>query len=101
MFTEPKTDRSRRTIAVPAPLIEALRKQRVAQNEERLVAGTEWDDWDLVFAQPNGRPLDKHSDYEAWIKLLNRAEACGTSACTTAATPRRRCCSPPASTRAS
>jgi integrase len=74
VFTEPKTDRSRRTIAVPAPLIEALRKQKVAQNEERLVAGTEWDDWDLVFAQPNGRPLDKHSDYEAWIRLLNRAK---------------------------
>jgi integrase len=74
VFTEPKTDRSRRTIAVPAPLIEALRRQRVAQNEERLVAGTEWDDWDLVFTQPNGRPLDKHSDYEAWIKLLNRAK---------------------------
>src|SRR3954465_1030151 len=34
VFTEPKTDRSRRTIAVPAPLIEALRKQRVTQNEE-------------------------------------------------------------------
>jgi integrase len=73
VFTEPKTDCSRRTIAVPAPLVEALRKQRVAQNEERLVAGSEWDDWDLVFAQPNGRPLDKHSDYETWIKLLNRA----------------------------
>lgn len=73
VFTEPKTDRSRRTIAVPAPLIDALRKHRVAQNEERLVAGTEWDDWDLVFTQPNGRPLDKHSDYEAWIRLLNRA----------------------------
>lgn len=73
VFTEPKTDRSRRTIAVPAPLIEALRKHRIAQNEERLLAGTEWDDWDLVFTQPNGRPLDKHSDYEAWIRLLNRA----------------------------
>lgn len=73
VFTEPKTDRSRRTIAVLAPLIEALRKHRIAQNEERLLAGTEWDDWDLVFTQPNGRPLDKHSDYEAWIRLLNRA----------------------------
>ena len=50
VFTEPKTDRSRRTIAVPVPLIEALRRQRAAQNEERLLAGTEWDDWDLVFA---------------------------------------------------
>lgn len=73
VFTEPKTDRSRRTIAVPVPLIEALRRQRAAQNEERLLAGTEWDDWDLVFAQPNGRPLDKHSDYEAWTKLLKNA----------------------------
>jgi hypothetical protein len=37
VLTEPKTERSQRTIAVPAPLVEALRKQRVAQNEERLV----------------------------------------------------------------
>lgn len=73
VFTEPKTDRSRRTIAVPAPLIEALRRHRVAQAAERLVAGTDWEDWDIVFAQPNGRPLDKHSDYEAWVKLLQRA----------------------------
>src|SRR3954454_1940432 len=73
VFTETKTDRSRRTIALPGPLIEALRTQRAEQNTERLAAGTDWDDWDLVFAQPNGRPLDKHSDYEAWIRLLNRA----------------------------
>jgi integrase len=73
VFTEPKTDRSRRTIALPGPLTEALRKHRAAQNEERLVAGTDWDDWDLVFAQPNGRPLDKHSDYEAWCTLLRDA----------------------------
>jgi len=73
VFTEPKTDRSRRTIALPGPLTEALRKHRAAQNEERLVAGTDWEDWDLVFAQPNGRPLDKHSDYEAWCALLREA----------------------------
>jgi integrase len=55
---------------VPGPLTDALRKQRADQLQERLVAGTEWQDWDLVFTQPNGRPLDKHSDYEAWVKLL-------------------------------
>ena len=27
----------------------------------------------MVFAQPNGRPLDKHSDYEAWTQLLKDA----------------------------
>src|SRR3982751_3061948 len=50
VFTEVKTDRSRRTIAAPAPLLEALRKQRATQNQERLAAGTVWEDWDLVFA---------------------------------------------------
>jgi integrase len=73
VFTEPKTDRSRRTIALPGPLIEALREHRVRQDEEREVAGTEWQEGDLVFAQPNGRPLDKHSDYEAWCALLQDA----------------------------
>jgi integrase len=73
VFTEPKTDRSRRTIALPGPLIAALQAQRETQDLERLVAGTEWQDWDLVFAQINGRPVDKHSDYEAWCALLRDA----------------------------
>ena len=36
-------------------------------------AGTGWQDWDLVFAEPNGRPLDEHFDYEAWCPLLRDA----------------------------
>lgn len=70
MFEEPKTPRSRRTVALPGPLTVALRKQRETQHLERMVAGSDWQDFDLVFAQPNGRPLDKHSDYEAWTRLL-------------------------------
>ena len=70
MFEEPKTPRSRRTVALPGPLTAALRKHRETQNLERMVAGSDWQDFDLVFAQPNGRPLDKHSDYEAWTRLL-------------------------------
>lgn len=70
MFEEPKTPRSWRTVALPGPLTTALRKQRETQNLERMVAGSDWQDFDLVFAQPNGRPLDKHSDYEAWTRLL-------------------------------
>lgn len=70
MFEEPKTPRSRRTVALPGPLTVALRKHRETQYLERMVAGSDWQDFDLVFAQPNGRPLDKHSDYEAWTRLL-------------------------------
>lgn len=73
VFTEPKNERSRRTIAVPKPLVDQLRRHRDTQDLERLVAGSDWDDGELVFAQPNGRPLDKHSDYEAWTRLLKQA----------------------------
>jgi integrase len=73
VFEEPKTARSRRTLALPRPLTEALRNHRETQDLERLVAGSDWQEWDLVFAQPNGRPLDKHSDYEAWGQLLKAA----------------------------
>jgi integrase len=74
VFTEPKNERSRRTIALPRPLVEQLRKHRETQELERMLAGSEWDDsWELVFAQPNGRPIDKHSDYEAWTQLLKDA----------------------------
>ncbi len=70
MFEEPKTPRSRRTLALPAPLTTALGKHRETQGLERMVAGSDWQDFDLVFAQQDGRPLDKHSDYDAWTRLL-------------------------------
>lgn len=60
-------------MALPGPLTAALRKHRETQNLERMVAGSDWQDFDLIFAQPNGRPLDKHSDYEAWTRLLSDA----------------------------
>jgi integrase len=33
----------------------------------------EWHDEDLVFAQPNGRPIDKRTDYDDWTRLLKSA----------------------------
>ena len=32
------------------------------------------EDHDLVFARPAGRPIDRHSDWDAWKALLKRAE---------------------------
>jgi integrase len=56
----PKTKRSRRTIALPEPVAEALRQHRVRQVEERLVAGSRWrgQEWGLVFTTTVGTPLD-------------------------------------------
>jgi len=57
-FTDPKTARGRRTLDLPASLVAALRKHRARQLEERLVAGDQWLDGDLVFSTPAGGPLD-------------------------------------------
>ena len=38
-----------------------------------MLAGSEWQGEDLVFAQPNGRPIDKKSDYDDWTRLLQTA----------------------------
>jgi hypothetical protein len=48
------------------PLAAALHTQRAAQPGERLLAGSEWHEEDLVFAPPNGHPIDKKVDYDAW-----------------------------------
>jgi integrase len=74
VYEEPKADRSRRTVALPAQLVEALRAHRAAQLEERIAAGPLWQDHDLVFAQPNGRPIERKSDWRAWKALLREAD---------------------------
>lgn len=73
VYEEPKAERSRRTLALPVPLVMALRRHRGVQLEERQAAGSLWEEHDLVFAQVNGRPLDKRSDWEGWKALLTRA----------------------------
>lgn len=57
VFSEPKTARSRRTIMLSQRAVAALREHR-RQNEQRLKLGSEWDDQNLVFANPTGGPLD-------------------------------------------
>jgi integrase len=73
-YAEPKSERSRRRIALPTPLADALRIHRAAQHAERLKAGTAWQDNDLVFAQPNGHPIDKRADWHEWRRVLAAAE---------------------------
>ncbi len=69
VYEEPKA-RSGRTLALPVQLVEALRSHRTAQLEERMAAGSLWQDHGLVFAQVNGRPLERKSDWRAWKVLL-------------------------------
>jgi integrase len=74
VYEAPKTKRSERTLALPLPLVAALHVHKAAQMGERMLAGSDWqNDDDLVFAQANGRPIDKKSDYDDWCRLLERA----------------------------
>ncbi len=57
-FVEPKSARSRRTIALPSTVVKALTRHRVRQLEARLLAGQRWQEGGLVFSTPIGTPLD-------------------------------------------
>lgn len=74
VFSEPKTDRSRRRVVLTELAISALRRHRVAQMEERLKAGTLWEDNDLVFPNSVGRPVEAGNMlHRSFGPLLDRA----------------------------
>jgi integrase len=51
-----KTERSKRTLAMPEFVADALREHRARQAAERLRAGPRWKEHDLVFASTIGTP---------------------------------------------
>jgi integrase len=72
-LTELKSDKSRRTIALPPQLVAALKAHRAAQLHERMTAGPAWHDGDFVWCQSNGRPIGNHADWDEWRTLLKAA----------------------------
>ena len=74
VFAEPKTDFSRRTIALSLVAVDALRAHRERQREERAHLGEIWEDLDLVFPNSLGRPIDGINLLKYWFfPLLKRA----------------------------
>jgi integrase len=61
VISEPKTDRSRRTVPLPPTVVAMLRKHRTEQKSERLRAGNQWTDSGLVFTTEFGGPVDPRS----------------------------------------
>jgi integrase len=73
-LVEPKTARSRRQIEVEPRVAAVLRRHRALQLQERLAAGQEWVDRDLVFTTQEGGPIDGRELLRAWFRpLLARA----------------------------
>jgi integrase len=69
VVSEPKTELSRRTLVLPAMLVPLLRHHRARQAQERLTAGSDWNDTlgGLVFTTPLGRPIEP-KDVQAEFK---------------------------------
>ena len=72
---ELKTAKSRRSLTMPHPLVEALRGNREVQDSEREAAGEAWDPgWpDLVFTSLLGTPLDPSNVRRMFKELTNSA----------------------------
>jgi integrase len=68
-----KTEKSRRTLELPAHAAEALREHRARQAKERLVAGSRWQDHGLVFASQLGTPLDASHVRRAFKGITKKA----------------------------
>ncbi|HEY6803394.1 MAG TPA: tyrosine-type recombinase/integrase [Pyrinomonadaceae bacterium] len=74
-FGEPKTSRSRRRIPLPATVLKSLLEHRRKQNEERLKAGPDYTNLDLIFATVEGQPLIRLNVVQKHFKpILERAK---------------------------
>ncbi len=75
MHGETKTERSRRTLALPRLAVEALRELRQAQDGERLQAGEGWQDTGLVFTTHRGAALDAGNVRKMFKRVCTEAGA--------------------------
>jgi integrase len=72
-FGRPKNDRGR-AVKLAATAVEALRRHRKRQLEERVKAGSLWQDMGLVFTTTVGTPLDASNLTRRYLyPLLERA----------------------------
>ncbi len=70
VLAELKTKGSRRTLPLPPPLVDALRKHRQRQREARIHAGTVWADSGMVFTTLTGRPVAPRDHSLHWTAFL-------------------------------
>lgn len=68
VFTdETKTEKSRRTLKLPACVFDVLRLHRTEQLEDRLKLGDQWKDHGRLFTNLDGSPMHPNTPYH-WLK---------------------------------
>jgi integrase len=73
-FVEPKTERSRRTIALPKSVVKTLLAHRRRQAAERLAYGPAWQDHGLIFTSLGGSPIERRALHRDFKRILAKAE---------------------------
>lgn len=73
VFRSPKTAKGRRTIALSPSAILVLHEHHEKQMKDRQLLGIELSVEDLVFSQPDGKPLRPDTITRAWTTLAARA----------------------------
>jgi integrase len=73
VFEEPKTNRSRRSVALPAFLAPYLERQRTDQSRRKTEQADGWVDSDLVIDAGDGSPVNPDSMSSAWRFLVIRS----------------------------
>ena len=73
VLVEPKSERSRRTVPLPASAVRTLRTHRARQLQERLLAGSRWQETGFVFTTSVGTPCDPHTIRRRYKSALRAA----------------------------
>ena len=66
----PKSEKSRRTLTMPASLVAALHTHRVRQLEERLATGDRWKEAGFIFPNTSGKPSEPSNVLKRFKRLL-------------------------------
>ena len=74
IVTEPKTEKSRRTLPLSPAMVALLKRHRASQRADQLRAGSEWAASGHVFASQHGTPLEPRAVLRA---LASAAKAAG------------------------
>jgi integrase len=72
LFKEPKTQKSRRVIALPQMALEALRHHKAEQAKHRLMLGPAYQVNDLVCCQADGQPFKPRNITNSFWELTER-----------------------------
>lgn len=72
-FRNPKTPSSRRSLDIPPVTVDALRAHVMKQRQQRLLAGSSWQDLKLIFTSRTGTPVDTTNVLHQFHKILEQA----------------------------